>query len=277
MSVEVNLCLIGHPVVHSLSPMIHEYWLAQHKIPGRYDLQDVAPEDLPQVPQKLVDEGYTGFNVTIPHKQAVMSLCDTIDEEAQQIRAVNTVIVGKNGFLSGLNTDAAGFLENLRTEQPGFGLAGKRALVLGAGGAARAVIYALEKAGMDVTTTTRAPEKAAVLACDFAVKTAPWDQKDKALKGLDLLVNTTPLGMTGRERLSLDLRFLPRETLVCDIVYRPLMTPLLVEAAARGNPVVTGIGMLLHQARWAFAAWTGVVPEVTPELAQKVSRRAQEE
>ena len=272
----LHVCLIGHPVAHSLSPMIHAHWFKQYGVRGAYDLHDIRTENLAEGVGALVEGGYAGFNVTVPHKQALLPLCAALDEEARVIGAVNTVVVQPGGALRGLNTDAFGLIENLRVERPGFDFKESPALVLGAGGAARAVIHALKKAGVgEITIANRTGDKAGRLAEEFGVETVLWEDREKALARSGLLVNTTSLGMRGKEALILDLALLPRKTVVYDIVYRPLVTNLLAAAKARGNPVVTGIGMLLHQARLAFAAWTGIMPDITPELARKIGEAAQ--
>lgn len=264
--------VIGHPITHSKSPIIHQYWLDEYHISGSYEAIDIAPDNLAAEIQRLMAEGYSGFNVTVPHKQAVMALCDGLDETAQKIGAVNVVVI-RNKKLFGQNTDAFGFIQNIMTSQPDFSCDGKTAFILGAGGAARAVIYGLLQAGISrIKIANRTIEKAEELK-EFApdkIDIIDWEDRSKALMDVDLLVNTTSLGMMGKPILEIDLSALPTGALVNDIVYAPLMTDLLVAAEKRGNKIVTGIGMLLHQARPAFAAWTGTMPEVTKELEAQV-------
>lgn len=260
--------VIGWPVTHSLSPALHNYWLASHRIDGAYIPLSVNPDRLGDVMRALPLMGLAGVNLTLPHKELVMPMLQSVDKTATAIGAVNTVIVTPEGKLHGLNTDAYGFIENIRPELTRKG----KAVVLGAGGAAKAVVYALQEAGFkEIIITNRSPGKAEAIAASFpAAKAASWDSRAKTLTGADLLVNATSLGMTGKEELLLDMRELPTYALVTDIVYSPLVTPLLQNARMRGNKVVDGLGMLLHQAVPAFEAWFGVKPEVTPDLRQYI-------
>lgn len=262
--------VIGHPISHSKSPLIHTHWMAQHHIDGEYRAIDIAPENLSTGVQALIDEGYAGFNVTVPHKVAIMALCDEIDDTAGLIGAVNTVLI-RNGKLYGRNTDAFGFLENLKQNwaQVSFD---RPVMVLGAGGAARAVVHALLQEGVsDLRVSNRSQDKALNL-CEMApakMTAVSWEARD-ALKEIGLLINTTSLGMKNQPPLDINLCDLPRDAGVNDIVYAPLMTDLLQQAQARGNVAITGIGMLLHQARPAFEAWCGALPEVDAALEKKV-------
>ena len=260
--------VIGHPIGHSKSPLIHQYWLDQYHIEGSYEAIHIAPEDLKEGVQKLINEGFDGFNITIPHKQNIMTLCDEVDVTAQAIGAVNTVLI-KDKKLYGTNTDAFGFIQNIKQTQFDFDLKNKTAFVLGAGGASRAVIYGLLQEGIQkIIIANRTKEKAKILANDLGdnVEILEWKARHDVLSNIDLLVNTTVLGMTEKTALELSLEDLKPETLVCDIVYTPLITELLKSAKERGNPIVTGIGMLLHQARPAFECWTGIMPNVTAKL-----------
>ena len=210
--------------------------------------------------------GFRGVNVTIPHKLSALAACDHIDDVAARIGAVNTIIIGEDGALSGTNTDAFGFLANLRQESDWRGVEGP-AVVLGAGGAARAVCVALLDAGVpEVRIANRTDSRAQALADEFGLTAFPWADRAAALDGAALVVNATSLGMTGQPMLDLPLDALPINALVHDIVYAPLETELLTQARARGNPIVDGLGMLLHQARPGFEAWFGVSPDVTPAL-----------
>jgi shikimate dehydrogenase len=266
--------VIGWPVAHSLSPRLHGFWLKQHGIDGAYVPFAVAPENLDRALAGLSALGLAGVNVTAPHKQRAMAAVDEVSPVARRIGAINTIIVRPDGRLHGANTDAFGFLENLRDRAPGWDAAAGPVLVLGAGGAGRAVVAALLDAGVPaLRLTNRHRARAEAIAADFAgaapgvsIEIVPWDQRATALPGIALLVNTTSLGMVGQPALKLDLALLPPAAIVADIVYTPLATPLFVAAAARGNPVVDGLGMLLHQARPGFAAWFGHEPKVTDAL-----------
>lgn len=272
----IKAAVIGHPISHSLSPLIHGYWFKKHNIDAAYHAIDIAPDDLPSRVRALVDEGYRGFNVTVPHKQNIMCLCDQLDDSARAIGAVNTVVFDE-GRLLGRNTDAYGYIENIKQNAPNFDFKNKRALVLGAGGAARAVIYGLQHAGSShITLCNRTKENAEKIARDFAgVEVIDWALREKACSDADLLTNTTVLGMQGQQELEMDISALPPGALVCDIVYKPLHTTLIRNALARNLDVVTGIGMLLHQARPAFAAWTNIYPDVDAVLIKLLTERAQ--
>jgi len=268
----IRAAIIGHPVTHSKSPLIHNHWIAKHGLSGEYGRVDIAPENLKEGVQKLVGEGYAGFNVTVPHKQGIFKLCDHVDDTAQKIGAVNTVVI-KDGKLHGTNTDAFGFIENVRQSVFGLDLTYAPCIVLGAGGAARAVVYALIEAGaQDIIITNRTMDKAEDIATMNAdiIHVAAWEKRNEILKEAGFVVNTTALGMSGKDALEMDLSELPSTAVVSDIVYAPLETELLKAAKARGNQTVTGIGMLLHQARPAFEQWFGVLPEVDAELEAKV-------
>ena len=260
--------VMGWPVSHSKSPRLHGYWLDLHKIDGAYVPLPVRPEDFPGCLRALAALGFRGVNLTVPHKVAALEICDTLDAAAQAIGAVNTIVFGE-GRIEGRNTDAQGFIENLRQTAPEWRAKAGPAVVLGAGGAARAVVHALREAGApDIRLANRTKDRAASLARDFApgVSVVEWRNRAAALQDANLLVNTTSLGMAGQEPLDLALDALPASALVNDIVYAPLETALLRDARARGNRTVDGLGMLLHQARPGFAAWFGVTPEVTPAL-----------
>lgn len=264
--------VIGWPISHSKSPIIHGYWLEKYGLAGGYDAVPIAPEDLKREVARLVKEGYLGFNVTVPHKQAVMPLLDFVRADAERIGAVNTVVVQPDGTLEGRNTDAFGFIENLKEGAKGFDFKKGPAVVLGAGGAARAVVYALAHEGVpEIRIANRTLGRARELANAFPrCKAVDWEMLPEAMRDAALLVNTTSLGMKGQPELELDLTPLSTKALVHDIVYAPLETTLLKNAKARGNPVVTGIGMLLHQARPAFHAWFGIMPDVDDDLRKKV-------
>jgi shikimate dehydrogenase len=263
--------VIGHPIAHSRSPLIHGTWLREHGLNGTYEKIDVAPESLPGFIASLRENGFVGGNVTVPHKTAVQALVTRCDEAARAIGAVNTLWFDGADLVGG-NTDATGFTASLDAEQPGWDAAGRTALVLGAGGAARAVVFGLRARGFEVLVANRTFEKAAALAVGFGRGAAavPWGDLPSALGRADLLVNTTSVGMAGKPALDLDLAPLPAEAVVADIVYVPLETDLLRRARDAGHRVVGGLGMLLHQAVPGFARWFGVMPAVTPALREKI-------
>ncbi len=263
--------VIGHPISHSKSPIIHGYWLAQYAIDGEYTAYDIHPEKLKDGIQELIDMGLSGFNVTIPHKQKIVALCATMTDAAQKIGAVNTVVIDKDGRLHGDNTDAFGFIENLKIICPDFDWKKKTALVIGAGGAARAIVYALKTMNVDrIFITNRTQEAAANLANIYGADTLLWQNKQDGIIDADIIINTTSLGMTGQPPLEISLSGIRQNVVVYDIVYNPLMTPFLKQAEKNGAKSVTGIGMLLHQARPAFKSWFGVYPDVTPDLESSV-------
>jgi len=268
----MKAAVIGRPITHSKSPLIHRHWLERYDLRGSYDAVDIRPENLSyQLKQMVEEEGYTGLNVTVPHKEAVLPLCDELDEAAQAIGAVNTIVI-EEGKIKGRNTDAFGFTENIKTALPDFKFSDGPAYVLGAGGAAKAVLYALLKEGAsEIYLSNRTRERAEDLAAvsPDRIKVADWDDFTN-LQHCHFLVNTTSLGMQYKPPLEIDLSSLNTQTIVNDIVYAPLMTSFLQQSKMRGNKIVTGIGMLLHQARPAFEAWTGIMPEIDEELEEKV-------
>ena len=270
--------VIGWPIAHSKSPIIHNHWLDFHGLIGSYEKIAVAPEDLGAFLSSLGEHGFVGGNVTIPHKQNLLNHVDVISPTAKRLGAANTVWL-EEGRLHADNTDGYGFLANLDQHAPDWdGLKGGRTLVLGAGGAARPIIDGLIERGFDrVTLVNRTREKADALAEEFAsmglgdhVETADWDLRSDFLGDIDLLVNTTSLGMVGQRPLDIELASLPLSSLVTDIVYNPLKTDLLQAAEARGNRTVDGLGMLLHQAVPGFERWFGVRPSVTDDVRQLV-------
>lgn len=255
--------VIGWPVAHSRSPRLHGTWLERHGIDGAYLPLAVAPEDFSSCVAALVKMGFAGANVTIPHKESAFALCDRVADSAKRAGAVNTLVFAERRII-GSNTDGSGFLANLRAH--GVAPAAGPALVLGAGGAARAIATALQEEGAAVTICNRTPDRAAALAAAFGLDQIPWEARHAALADHALVVNTTALGMQGHAPLDLDLgRALPG-TAVADIVYVPLETPLLAGARVRGLVAVEGLGMLLHQAVPGFAAWFGVTPVVDEAL-----------
>ena len=266
--------VMGYPIAHSRSPRLHGHWLARYGIAGAYLPLLVAPDDLGRALEGLRALNFRGCNVTLPLKEKALALVDRVEPLARRIGAVNTVTVDRDGALVGTNTDTFGFLENLRAALPGWSAAAGPAVVLGAGGAARAVVAALIDAGAgEIRLANRSLERAQALEAAFgaAVRVVPWRERAQALDGAALLVNTTALGMAGSDELEIALDALPRAAAVNDIVYAPLMTALLQRARARGNAVVDGLGMLLHQARPGFEAWFGVAPEVDERLRRHVA------
>jgi shikimate dehydrogenase len=264
--------IFGWPIAHSRSPRLHGFWLDKYGIDGTYVPLAVAPENFAAAFRALPALGFRGVNVTLPHKEAALANCDAVDPQARRIGAVNTVIVDEDGKLVGSNSDAYGFLESIRR---GSSWAAERgpALVLGAGGAARAIVVALIDAGVaEVRVANRTRSRADAFADEFgsSVRVVDWDARAGALGDIALLVNTTTLGMEGHAPLDLDLSGLAGNTVVNDIVYTPLQTPLLRDAAARGNETVDGLDMLLYQAQPGFEKWFGVRPEVDSELRQFV-------
>ncbi|WP_438959775.1 shikimate dehydrogenase [Nereida sp.] len=265
--------VIGHPISHSKSPRLHGHWLKRYGIDGHYIPMNVAPDDLARTIELLPRLGFVGINVTLPHKEAVMALCDQITPRAKAVGAVNTLIFQKDGSILGDNTDGYGFMANLYTGAPNWRADTGPAVVLGAGGAARGVVAALLDAGApQIILSNRTAERATVLQSEFGARVvvSAWDDVDDAIKGANLLVNTTSLGMDGQPTLPVSLDYLGPETLVTDIVYAPLKTQLLIYAATRECAVVDGLGMLLHQAAPGFEAWFGQKPTVDDELRQAV-------
>lgn len=265
----LKAAVVGWPITHSLSPRLHQFWLKKYNLAGGYEALAVEPKDLRQTLLGLSSQGYAGVNLTVPHKEAALDCVHVYDDVAKRIGAINTVIVRDDGTLEGRNTDAYGFTQNLLSVQ--FSHANRPAVILGAGGAARAAIAALQDMGVkDIRILNRSRDKAEKLAKVFnAIRVYDWANND-AFCDASLLVNATSLGMTRQPPLVIDLHHLPADALVTDMVYAPLMTDLLKLASTRGNPVVDGLGMLLHQARPAFQAFFGVDPEVTAELRAHV-------
>ena len=264
--------VVGHPVKHSRSPIIHGYWLEQFGINGRYDRYDVKPEDFSHFVKTLSEQGLQGVNVTIPHKEAAFLALDEATERARRLKAANTLWF-ENGKLWGDNTDSIGFLANLDQGHPGWDINAKSALILGAGGAARAIIAGLQERNIEkITIVNRTRERAEELALMSGgqVAVAEWSKLSFQFESADLVVNTTSLGMSGQPDLDLSLDPLGKNALVTDIVYVPLETNLLKQARLRGNPVVDGLGMLLHQAVPGFEHWFGKRPVVTDELRHLV-------
>ncbi|WFU42667.1 shikimate dehydrogenase [Bradyrhizobium sp. CB82] len=259
-------CLIGWPAAHSRSPLIHRYWLRTLGIDGGYVIEAVPPEDLRDFVLRLSLHGFVGANVTIPHKEGVLAL-STPDARAKAIGAANTLWLAGNELHS-TNTDVEGFVDNLDASAPGWDAA-EEALVLGAGGSSRAIVFGLLERGVRrVHLANRTIARAEALATAFGSRVQPmaWDAINDVMPRARLLVNTTSLGMRGQPALELDIARLPQEAVVADLVYVPLITPLLAAAQARGLKTADGLGMLLHQAVRGFELWFGKRPQVTAEL-----------
>lgn len=265
--------VMGWPIKHSLSPRLHGYWLRRYGIDGTYIPIAVHPDRFEEALTALPALGFAGTNVTVPHKEAALATVDEADETARRIGAVNTVTVRDDGSLFGQNTDAFGFIENLRETIPDWLGIPRPAVVLGAGGAARAICVALYDAGVpEVRVVNRTVSRAERLGeeLDMPLHAFTWADAGRSFDDACLLVNTTTLGMAGHSPLDLSLDGLPPDAAVVDIVYTPLQTPLLRQAAARRQRVANGLGMLLHQGRPGFKRWFGVSPDVTAELRKFV-------
>ena len=266
-------CIVGWPVKHSRSPMIHRYWLRQHGLSGDYGQEAVAPENFSGFLTMLADRGYVGCNVTLPHKEAAFALLDEVDPAAAALGAANTIWL-EEGRLCGSNSDVVGFLSSLDADVPGWADETGHSLVLGAGGAARGVVHGLLSRGVErVTVANRSIDRAEAIAVEFGprVKAAELDAVAHLLPDTELLINTTALGMAGQPPLVLALDGLKAGAIVSDSVYVPLETDLILAARARGHRTVGGLGMLLHQAVPGFERWFGVTPAVTRDLYDLVA------
>jgi shikimate dehydrogenase len=267
-------CVIGWPVAHSRSPVIHRYWLKLYGLDGAYEMEAVRPEEIEGFLKGLGKRGYAGANVTLPHKEAALAAADRPDQAATAIGAANTLWLDAKGLLHASNTDAYGFMTHLAAEAPDWNKDKRPVMVLGAGGAARAILHGLLGArASKILLANRTENRAKALAQGFGsrVSVVPWEDRNRALAGSGLLVNATSLGMTGKPPLDLDLSALPKDATVADIVYSPLETPLLAATKAGGNRIVDGLGMLLYQAVPGFERWFGLRPQVTPELRAHVA------
>ena len=268
---------MGWPVAHSRSPLIHNYWLQKYGLTGSYVQLPVAPGTLCTAIPGLKALGFRGCNLTIPHKVEAMAFMDELDIMAKRMGAMNTIVVQPDGSLKGFNNDGYGYIQSLLDAKPDWRADAGPVTVLGAGGAARAVVLSLaDRGAKEIRLLNRSPAAAQALADEFGdefgdvVKALPWADRHAALDGVALLVNTTSQGMHGTPALELDLSALPITALVSDVIYVPLETPLILATKARGNPTVGGLGMLLNQARPAFEAWFGVLPDITPELQRMI-------
>lgn len=266
--------VMGWPVAQSRSPLLHNHWISTLGLEAAYIPMPVKPENLEAALRALPKMGFQGVNLTVPHKEEAVKLVDSLDAAARRIGAVNTIVVKEDGALEGRNTDAYGFAESLDFVSGTTSNAGATAVVLGAGGAARAIVVALidEKCSI-IRISNRTPEKAEAIASAMrtpkvTIEVVPWDERSDALDGASLVVNTTLLGMRGQPTLELDLAPLSQGAIVADIVYAPLETPLLTAARELGLTTLNGLRMLIEQARPGFEAWFGQKPPVTPEMIE---------
>jgi shikimate dehydrogenase len=272
----IKAAVIGDPISHSLSPKIHNFLLKKYAIDGVYIALQIAEGDLKSCVKSLVKMGFAGFNVTIPHKEKIFKICDFKSRSAELTGAVNTVIITPDKKLFGHNSDAEGFLNNLKNSQTDFDLKNKTTFVIGAGGAARAVVYGLIKSGVkEIFITNRSKNRVTKLIKNFAkfskeknceIKFLNSKNFTRNLDSCDLLVNSTSLGMAGQQALVMDLKNLKKSAIVYDIIYKPLMTDFLKVAEAQGNEIITGIGMLTEQALIGFEAWFKQKAEIDEEL-----------
>ena len=264
---------MGWPVMHSRSPVLHNYLFKQYGLAGTYVPLAIKPVDLEPALRALAPLGFAGCNLTIPHKERALAIVDEVDDLAQRIGAISCVVARPDGSLAGTNNDVHGFARNILQQQPAWRADAGPAVVIGAGGGARAVVYALADRGApEIRVANRTRARAEALVRDFGPSVTPidWDDRHRALEGAAMLVNTTSQGMVGQPPLDVELRALPATALIADIVYIPLETPLLAAARRRGHRTVDGLGMLLHQACIAWTLWFGLEPEVTPQLRSAV-------
>jgi shikimate dehydrogenase len=262
-------CVMGWPIAHSRSPLLHNYWFKRHKLAGTYVPLAVRPEGLAAALHALHPLGFAGCNLTIPLKQHAMAIVDEVDATAKRIGAISCVIVRPDGSLAGTNNDWYGFVHNLKQEQPRRRADAGPVVVLGAGGGSRAVCYGLMQEGAkEIRLVNRTLARAQAIAEEFGgpIRALPWESRHDALEGAAMVVNATSQGMSGQPALDVRLDRLPKSALAADIIYVPLETPFLAAARKRGNRTVNGLGMLLHQGRPAWKAWFGLEPKVTAEL-----------
>jgi len=271
---DFKYAVLGHPIHHSKSPLIHSHWFKEYNIDGHYHAIDIQPDHLSKDLRHLIAQGYKGFNVTLPHKETIMALCDYVDDTARMIGAVNTIKIQDHKII-GYNTDIYGAIKNIQLKHPdpNFSLAGQSICVLGAGGAARAILSGLAQEKVTkiyLANRTRAKAENLTSIAPDIIEVIDWEDKEDILPYCHGVINTTSLGMINQPALEIDISAFPTKGWVNDIVYNPLMTPLLMAAQNNGNAVITGIGMLLYQAALSFELWTGLMPIVTDDLTQKV-------
>lgn len=270
--------VIGDPISHSLSPKIHNYLIKKYKIDGIYLPYRVVKADLENTITEFSEHNFCGFNVTLPHKETILQFCHHLSKTAKKVGAVNTVIITPDKKLFGHNSDGEGFIQNILQNSKDFNFANKNIVILGAGGATRAILFALLNKGIKkVTICNRNRERALKLIADFQdnfkkieFKFLDFDKKEQSLEGCDLLINCTSLGMQGQPELEIDLHKLAKNAIVSDIVYKPLITNLLQKSQDQGHQIVTGIGMLINQALVGFEAWYGIKPEIDQELINQL-------
>ena len=265
--------VMGWPVMHSRSPKLHNHWLQKHGLVGAYVPLQIKVENLRAALRALPALGFSGCNLTIPHKIEAMAMVDRVDPVAKRIGATNCVVVNADGSLDGRNNDGWGYIESILEAQPGWKADAGPIVVMGAGGGARAILVSLaDRGAREIRLVNRTFARAEGLEREFGgpIKALKWEDRNAALEGAAMLINTTSQGMVGQPALDLSLAKLPMTALVSDIIYIPRETPLLAAARERGNKTVNGLGMLLHQARPAFQAWFGVMPEVTAELRNQI-------
>ena len=267
--------VMGWPVMHSRSPLMHNYWFLQHQLAGTYVPLAIPPAGLAAALRALHPLGFAGCNLTIPHKQRAMMIVDEVDAVAKRIGAISCVVVRPDGSLAGTNNDWFGFIQNLKQEQPGWRADAGPVVVLGAGGGSRAVCYGLMQEGArEIRLVNRTFARAKGLADEFGgpIKALPWEQRHDVLEGAAMVVNATSQGMVGQPALDLRLDKLSKTAFAADIIYIPLETPFLAATRQRGNRTANGLGMLLHQGRPAWKMWFGIEPVVTAELRALVEK-----
>ena len=268
----IKSCIIGYPAKHSRSPLIHNYWIKKYSINGIYEINEIMPSDIYLYLNNFKESGYVGANITIPYKETVFNISDVKSNNALRVGAANTIWI-HDGILHCDNTDVDGFLDSLDNEAPGWDEKLSKCIVLGAGGAARAVIFGLLARGArDVVVVNRSISKAEAIASTFQgnIRCCEWDKLDDEIIQANFIVNTTSLGMKGQPSLDVKLQNVAATAVVCDIVYLPLETEFIVKARAAGLRAVGGLGMLLHQAAPSFEKWFHMRPEITPELRQMI-------
>ena len=271
--------VIGDPITQSLSPYLQSYLLRKYQIDGIYIPLQVSVAEFPDFIKSMPRLGFAGCNITIPHKETALKLCNFGSKAAKQIGAVNTITISKDGKVFGDNSDYFGFIQNIKSSHPSFDFKDKKALLLGAGGASRAIVFGLLQEGVgEIVICNRNLERAKNIVKDFAnfchpyqqITAIDWLDKHHNLATFDLLINSTSLGMVGKEELEIDLQNLKKSALICDIVYKPLMTNLLKSATAQGNPICTGIGMLIYQGLVGFERWFGMKPKIDQKLIDEL-------